>query len=170
MLETNEVTDMPFSASDGPVGYDVAEVDRFRGAVLEALSARDEVINGLRAELAAARGAAEQGGSTAATRVLELATVSADQLVAEAGEQAEEMVVAARTRADELVAAAQQQRDALLAELADRRAELEARNDALAVQEAEHRARLREHFAEQLALLDEEPLEGSVEPEAAVGG
>ncbi len=169
MTETNEVTEAPFSASLGPVGYDVAEVDRFRGAVLEALSARDEVINGLRAELAAARGSAaqEENGPTAATRVLQLATVSADQLVAEARAQAEETVAAARTEAGELVAAAEQQRAAVLADLADRQAELEARNEALAVQEAEHRERLREHFAEQLALLDDEE---RAEPETADRG
>lgn len=166
MLETNEVTETPFSTSRGPVGYDVAEVDRFRGAVLEALGARDEVINGLRAELAAGRGAAE-GGSGAATRVLELATASAEQLVAEAKAQAEEMVASARTQADEVVAEAEQRRDAVLVELADRCDELEARNEALAVQEAEHRERLREHFAEQLAMLDDED---PAEPEAAVNG
>lgn len=167
MIETSEMTQTLFSASVGPVGYDVAEVDRFRGAVLEALSARDEVINGLRAELAAGRGASEQEGSAAATRVLELATVSADQLVAEAKAQAEEMVASARTQADEVVAEAEQRRDAVLVELADRCDELEARNEALAVQEAEHRERLREHFAEQLAMLDDED---PAEPEAAVNG
>ncbi len=167
MLETNEVIEAPFSASLGPVGYDIAEVDRFRGAVLEALAARDEVIKGLRAELAAG-----QGGAAAATRVLELARVRAAQLVPAAEAQAEELVGAARTRADELVAEAEQRSDAVLAELADRRAELEARNEALAVQEADHRERLRRHFAEQLALLEESPEESpedSVEPEAAVG-
>ena len=165
MTETNEVTEAPFSASLGPVGYDVAEVDRFRGAVLEALSARDEVINGLRSELAAARGPVEGDGPTAATRVLELATVSADQLLAEARAQADQSLAAARTEADEIVAAAEQQRDTVLGDLADRQAELEARNEALAVQEVEHRERLREHFAEQLALLDDEE---PAEPETAV--
>jgi cell division septum initiation protein DivIVA len=164
MLETNEVTDTPFRVSTGPVGYDVAEVDRFRGAVLEALSARDEVIKGLRAEIAAARGTAAGDGSTAATRVLELATLSADELLAEARAQADETMAAARTGADELIAEAEQQRDAVLADLADRQAELEARNEALAVQEAEHRERLREHFAQQLALLDHER---PAEPEAS---
>jgi hypothetical protein len=138
--------------------------------VLEALAARDEVIKGLRAELAAGRGASEQGGPAAATRVLELATMSADQLVAEARAQAEETTASGRIQADELVAEAEQQRDAVLAELADRQAELEARNEALAVQEAEHRERLREHFAEQLALLDHEDDEEPVEPETADHG
>jgi cell division septum initiation protein DivIVA len=156
MQETNEATETPFTTSLGPVGYDVEEVDRFRGAVLEALSARDEVISGLRAELEGARAGEERDGSSAAARVLELATVNADQLLAEARAEADALVAAARVEADELATEVEQRCDAVLADLDDRRAELEARIEALTVQEAEHRERLREHFVEQLARLGDE--------------
>jgi len=165
MLDTDEVTEPHFKI--GPMGYDVAEVDRFRATVLEALTARDEAVHELRAQLAAARTGAGREGSSAAARVLELATVNADQLLDEARAEASSLVGAARAEAEQVTAdlarhqeeqAAEfdRHREGVLTELADRRATLEARIAALTEQETEHRDRLRSHFAQQLAQLDDD--------------
>ena len=101
-----------------------------------------------------------------AARLLERAAVNADQLVAEAENAAESMVSAARIEAEQLLAAGRaeaervtveidQHRTRVLAEVEDIKAGLEARIESLRQQENDNRSRLRRHFTEQLAQLDE---------------
>lgn len=104
--------------------------------------------------------------SVYAARLLERAAVNADQLVAEAETAAESMVSAARIEAEQLLAAGRaeaervtveidQHRTRVLAEVEDIKAGLEARIERLRQQENDNRSRLRRHFTEQLAQLDE---------------
>lgn len=195
MLTTDDVADKTFTTTRLREGYEIAEVDGFRTDVVEAITVRDKVISQLRDELTTARIHAHEARadavqsddrrdsddrgerSAAAVRVLELATVNADQLVAEARAEAEASMSAARREADELltssrseadrlkteleriktqqIAELEEHRSAVLAELADSTASLEAKIHRLRQQESEHRDHLRRHFAEQLTQLDE---------------
>ena len=114
--------------------------------------------------------------SSAATRLLELATRNADELVAEARTEAEQIVVAARTEAEQLEAETKARTEQLDAEARTRAQQLDAetetkRREALSdierekgrldgeVQslrtfESEYRSRLKSYFTEQLASLD----------------
>ena len=161
MLRSDDVADKTFTMTRLREGYEIAEVDCFRVDVAEAIALRDKVISELQQELAAARARpaeaaveveVDQGShdrsrresSAAAARLLELATVNADQLVADA--QAE---------AERVAAEVDEHRTTVLAEVADRKAALEAKLVSLRQLESEHRNRLRRHFTEQLAQLEE---------------
>jgi DivIVA domain-containing protein len=104
--------------------------------------------------------------SVYAARLLERAAVNADQLVAEAQNAADSLMSAARAEAEQLLAASRsdaervtveidRHRTQVLAEVEDIKSGLEARIATLRQQEDDNRSRLRRHFAEQLAQLDE---------------
>ena len=100
--------------------------------------------------------------SVAAARLLEMAAASADRLVADARAEADSLVGAARAGAERAAAELDQHRTEVLRELAQRQAATEARVRTLRQLESEHRSRLRVHFTEQLAQLDE------IEPEVSL--
>ncbi len=116
MLRTTDVADKTFTTSRLREGYEIAEVDRFLSEVAEAIALRDKVIADLQKELAEARvrpadtdieRASKDGDrretSAAAVRLLEMATVNADQLVVEAQTEAKSLVTAARAEAEQLI-------------------------------------------------------------------
>ena len=114
--------------------------------------------------------------STAATRLLELATNNADQVVAEAKEEADRIVGAARTKAERLEAETKTKTDRLeqdartraqmldseteakrrelFGDLEKEKQRLETEVENLRTFEREYRSRLRSYFTEQLAMLD----------------
>jgi cell division septum initiation protein DivIVA len=103
--------------------------------------------------------------SSAATRLLELATRSADELVGEARAEAERIVGEARTSSEQLEADARTRSEQLDVETAERRrllfSDLDTEKQALAGEvenlrsfEREYRARLKTYFEQQLAALD----------------
>jgi DivIVA domain-containing protein len=114
--------------------------------------------------------------SSAALRLLELATKNADEVVAEAKEEAEQIVGAARTeaerlesetkaktdtleqearsRAQNLDAETETKRSELLGDMEREKARLDAEVDTLRAFEREYRSRLRSYFTEQLQALD----------------
>lgn len=120
--------------------------------------------------------AVEEPPTSAAARMLELAAVTADQLVADARAEAESLVTRAQATAAEIaessrseadrvtaeltrtreeqVADLDRQRATALAGLAEERAALEAQVDTLRQLESDHRDRLRHHLTEQLSMLD----------------
>lgn len=114
--------------------------------------------------------------SSSSSRMLEVAALTADQLVADARTEAESLVTnaqataqqigeasrneaatmaaeLARTRAEQL-AEVESERATALAHLEDEKAALEARIATLREEEAEQRSRMRGLLTEQLALLD----------------
>jgi DivIVA domain-containing protein len=104
--------------------------------------------------------------SVYAARLLERAAVNADQLVAEAQNAADSLVGAARVEAEQLLAVSRSEaervtveidehRTKVLTEVEDIKSGLEARIASLQQQEDDSRSRLRRHFAEQLAQLDD---------------
>ncbi len=125
--------------------------------------------------------------SSAATRLLELATRNADELVAEARQEAEEIVVAARTdaervqaeslakaeqldteartRAQQLDAETDNRRREVLGEIEREKTRLDTEVANLRTFEREYRGRLKSYFTEQLAALD-----GSGETDEAAAG
>ncbi|HET7356086.1 MAG TPA: hypothetical protein VFJ09_05355 [Nocardioidaceae bacterium] len=189
MLSFDEVTGKTFATTRRGDGYDIGEVDKFRAEVAEAISARETVINGLRDELDARQRelAVDPGppdldrvrreASGAAVRLLEIATVNADELVNDARSEAESVVTAAQAEAEELLASSraeaqrsdaelarrheqevadlERHRASVLAELEEQRAALEAQVEALRQLESDHRESLRSHFTEHLARLDD---------------
>lgn len=114
--------------------------------------------------------------SSAATRLLELATRNADEVVAEAREEAQQIVATARTEAERLESETRQRTDKLDEEartraqnldaetetkrteaLADIQAEkqrLDGEVDNLRAFEREYRSRLKSYFTQQLEALD----------------
>ena len=113
----------------------------------------------------------------ASARVLEVATFTADQLVADAQAQADALVADARAEADALRAASREDADraagelsrlrdeqtadldreriAALSGLAEQKASLEAQVEVLRAQENDYRSQLRHQLTEHLALLGE---------------
>lgn len=113
---------------------------------------------------------------TSAARILEIAGVTADQLLGDARAEAESLVAAARAEADaihtdshaeahqaaaDLARRTQEQTDELdrertaaLAGLAEEKADLEDRIAALRQLQSDHQSQMRHHLAEQLSLLD----------------
>jgi len=111
----------------------------------------------------------------ASARVLEVATFTADQLVADAQAQADTLVADAQAEADALRAASREDADraagelsrlrdeqtadldreraAALTGLAEQKATLEAQVEALRAQEHDYRSQLRHQLTEHLALL-----------------
>lgn len=114
--------------------------------------------------------------SAAATRLLELATRNADEVVAEAREEAQQIVVTARTEADRLEAETRERTDRLdeeartraqhldaetegkrsqaLADIEREKQRLDTEVDNLRAFEREYRSRLKSYFSQQLEALD----------------
>ncbi len=103
--------------------------------------------------------------SSAALRLLELATKNADEVVAEAKEEAEQIVGAARTDAETLEQEArtrsqnldtetETKRNELIGDMERERARLDSEVETLRAFEREYRSRLKSYFTEQLAALD----------------
>lgn len=103
--------------------------------------------------------------SAAATRLLELATRNADEVVAEAREEAQQIVSGAREQADTLDREARTRADNLDRETQTRRSEatsaiasekqrLDEEVEGLRAFEREYRSRLRSYFTQQLDALD----------------
>ncbi len=114
--------------------------------------------------------------SSAATRLLELATRNADEVVAEAREEAEQIVVdarseaqrledetkarteelekRARTRAQNLDAETEAKRRELLGDMEREKQRLDGEVDNLRAFEREYRSRLKSYFTQQLEALD----------------
>lgn len=103
--------------------------------------------------------------SAAATRLLELATRNADEVVAEAREEAQQIVASAqeradtldreaRTRADHLDQETESRRSEATAAIAAERARLDEEVEGLRSFEREYRSRLRSYFTQQLDALD----------------
>ncbi len=118
--------------------------------------------------------------SSAALRLLELATRNADEVVAEAKEEAEQIVVAARTEAETVEQEARSRsqnldsetdtrRSELLSDLEKERMRLDGEVDTLRAFEREYRSRLKIYFTEQLEALDGGH-EGAAPPESAGEG
>ena len=106
----------------------------------------------------------EEAPPSPAARMLEVAAVTADRLVAEAEKDAESLVATAQAAADEIAEASRNERALVLDRLAEEKAELEAQIATLRETETEQRRQMRSHLAEQLALLDattvEQPTDG----------
>lgn len=103
--------------------------------------------------------------SSAATRLLELATRNADEVVAEARQEAQQIVTTAqqqadqldreaRTRADHLDSETSVRRAELMTSLEQERARLDEEVDGLRAFEREYRSRLRSYFTQQLDALE----------------
>jgi DivIVA domain-containing protein len=114
--------------------------------------------------------------SSAATRLLELATRNADEVVAEAREDAEKIVVQARTQAEKLEADTKERTDKLeqdartraqnldsetenrrrelLGEMEQEKGRLDGEIENLRAFEREYRSRLKSYFTQQLEALD----------------
>ncbi len=114
--------------------------------------------------------------SSAALRLLELATKNADEVVAEAKEEADQIVGAARNeaerleaetkarseqleqearaRAQNLDAETESKRAALLGDMEQEKTRLDGEVDTLRAFEREYRSRLKSYFSEQLQALD----------------
>lgn len=91
---------------------------------------------------------------SAAARMLEVAAVTADRLVADAEKEAESLLAAAQAEAEEIAEAGRNESARVLGRLADEKAELEAHIATLHQMEAEQRHQMRSHLTEHLALLD----------------
>src|SRR5690242_15323188 len=119
MLTTDSFAKRTIATTRRGDGYEVAEVDRFRDDVVQAITARDTVIDRLRAELEARPvevkvdadpadpDSARRESSLAAARLLEMATVNADQLVNDAKVEADSVLGAAQAEAERLRESAQ---------------------------------------------------------------
>ncbi|MGZ4536520.1 MAG: DivIVA domain-containing protein [Nocardioidaceae bacterium] len=193
MLTTADLTGKTFTTTRLREGYEMAEVDQFLAAVGETLAQRDEEIRELRKQLVAeaANGRALEAAaakaprpepapadvagpvresSTAAARLLEIATVNADRLVAEAKAHAgalvanahvdaDRLTTAARAEADQLTAAARDEASRVTADLAQRKeqqaADLDRQRQAALAEVAEKKATL-EAKVERLQRLESE--------------
>lgn len=189
MLRIEDAGDRAFTRTHLSDGYEIAEVDAFCSDVVEAITLRDEVIGQLQKQLVEARthlaDAADvreqldgnpRESSVASARLLEMAAVTADQLVTDAKAEVDSLMTAAHAEAEQLITASRseaervtaelargreqqaaeldQHRTTVLAEVTDRKAALEAKVELLRQLESEHRNRLRRHLTEQLAQLD----------------
>ena len=106
----------------------------------------------------------EEAPPSSAARMLEVAALTADRLVAESEKDAESLRATAQAAADEIAEASRNERALVLDRLAEEKAELEAQIATLRETEAEQRRQMRSHLTEQLALLDattvEQPTDG----------
>lgn len=156
-------------------GYSTTDVDAFLDRVAATLTRLTDELTRLRATLAEPGTAGPSAplprtlpgetGEEAALRTLLLAQRTADQVVADAGEEAERLLVAAREEADALRAEAEARVVALDREMTARRDEglagveadrqaLEAEVAQLAAFEREYRTRLKAHLQSQLQEID----------------
>ncbi len=97
-------------------------------------------------------------------RMLELAAMTADQLVADAKAEADLLVTTAQATADQIGEASRNEAETVAAELADTKAALEAQIAALRQQEIDQRSEMRRLLIEQLSLLDASSEEGRRDP------
>jgi DivIVA domain-containing protein len=172
MLTITELTDKTFTTTRLREGYEIAEVDAFVAEVRETLVQQERELDELRNRPAApidrVRGDGDpiRESSVAAARLLEMATVNADQLVCEAKAEAASLVAAANDDAEQITSSAlaeagrvsadlERHRESVLAEVAGRKAALEARVDDLQRLEAESRERLRGYFTDLLAQVQD---------------
>lgn len=91
---------------------------------------------------------------SASARMLEVAALTADRLVADAEKEAEGLLATAQAAADEIAEASRNERALVLDRLAEEKAELEAQIATLREMEAEQRRQMRSHLTDHLALLD----------------
>ena len=192
-LTPEDVSNKRFTPVRLREGYDMGEVDQFLDEVEAELARLTRENDDLRTKLSTA----QQGGAVAAThtgpaetikvatvadassaaaRLLEIATRNADELVADAKNQADKVVGEARTKAERLEAESKVKADRLEAdartraqmldsETAERRqqlfGDLEKEKDKLNSEvetlrsfEREYRSRLKSYFTQQLEALD----------------
>ncbi len=90
----------------------------------------------------------------AAARMLEVAAVTAEEIVAVAQAHAEAILEASRQEAHEAAAELDRRRTTTLAGLAEEKAELESQITTLRSLHDDHRSQLRRHLTQQLELLD----------------
>lgn len=209
-LTPQDVSNKRFTPVRLREGYDMGEVDQFLDEVEAELERLTRETEDLRSQLAAGggRSSAPSGGdggsgtpletiqvttapeaSSAATRLLELATRNADELVDGARADAEQLLGDARIEAERLTVeaaeeAAQVEEDArnrsrrldeetaerrtqLMNDLEDERDQLGAEVEDLKAFEREYRSRLRGYFQAQLERLDAEE-EGAADQAAAL--
>jgi DivIVA domain-containing protein len=113
--------------------------------------------------------------SSAATKLLELATRNADELVIDAQQQAERILDVARSDAERLESDARTRSEMLDSETAERRqqlfSDLDRDKEKLGVEvenlrafEREYRAKLKTYFEQQLSALDGNELDGAAAP------
>ena len=205
-LTPEDVSNKRFTPVRLREGYDMGEVDQFLDEVQAEISRltsenedlRSKVSGGQRGNGATAPGkggsSATQGetaaaapretikvttvadASSAAARLLEIATRNADELVGEAKDEADRILSEARTKGERLEADSKQKadrvesdarsrsqmidsetaerREQLLGDLELERERLDAEVESLRGFEREYRSRLRTYFEQQLAALD----------------
>ncbi|MFL6133074.1 MAG: DivIVA domain-containing protein [Nocardioidaceae bacterium] len=212
-LTPEDVSNKRFTPVRLREGYDMGEVDQFLDEVEAELSRLTRENDDLRSKLSAAQ---QNGGSTAvseptqdrkaapaatelpkvttvadassaAARLLEIATRNADELVTEAKGEADKVVGEARTKAERLEAEAKsksermeedartrsqmldaetaERRQQLLGDLEKEKGQLNTEVANLRSFEREYRSRLKNYFQQQLAALD-----GNGEGGEALGG
>jgi DivIVA domain-containing protein len=212
-LTPEDVSNKRFTPVRLREGYDMGEVDQFLDEVEAELSRLTRENDDLRDKLSAAQ---RGGGSTAvsepsqerkaapaptelpkvttvadassaAARLLEIATRNADELVTEAKGEADKVVGEARTKAERLEAEAKsksermeedartrsqmldsetaERRQQLLGDLEKEKGQLNTEVENLRAFEREYRSRLKNYFQQQLAALD-----GNGEGDETLGG
>jgi cell division septum initiation protein DivIVA len=97
----------------------------------------------------------------AAARMLEVAAVTAEEIVSIAQAHAEAILEASRQEANEAEAELDRKRTTTLAGLADEKAELESQITTLRSLHDDHRSQMRRHLTQQLELLDHTASESS---------
>jgi DivIVA domain-containing protein len=211
-LTPEDVSNKRFTPVRLREGYDMGEVDQFLDEVEAELSRLSRENDDLRNKLSAAQ---KGGGATAvsqadeerraptpaelpkvttvadassaAARLLEIATRNADELVTEAKAEADKVVGEARTKAERLEAEAKtksermeedartrsqmldsetaERRQQLLGDLEKEKGQLNTEVENLRAFEREYRSRLKNYFQQQLAALD-----GSTEGDETLSG
>jgi hypothetical protein len=112
--------------------------------------------------------ASARDGTSAAARLLEIATRNADELLDEAKTEAASIVATAQAEAEQVHAELEEtraeqnaelerQRTTVLADLAERQAALKAEVARLEQLEQEHRNRMRKYLTQQLAQIEPNP-------------
>ncbi|HYO41017.1 MAG TPA: DivIVA domain-containing protein [Nocardioidaceae bacterium] len=151
------------TVGDSAVGESATGDSPTPGSVSDARAAGTPAVSPAPSETIRVTTVAE--ASSAAVRLLEIATRNADQLVDEARSQADSIVEEARTTAEQVEADARNRSQLLDSETSERRTQLfgdlerqrQALNgevDNLRTFEREYRSRLKSYFQQQLAALD----------------
>lgn len=132
----------------------------------------DEDGNAAGADLNTEPAAPTPGGEAASSsaRMLELAAITADQLVADARTEAETMAAELSRTAAEQRADLDRERTTAMARLADEKADIEAKIAVLREMEADQRAQMRRLLTEQLALLDATRSDSPDSPDSPADG
>lgn len=167
--EKTEKTEEPAVAEAPPVSGEAEQTTAEPQAVPAASGLRPSPHEQIRVTTSAE-------ASSAATRLLELATRNADEVVAEAREEAQQILATARTEAEQLESETRQRADKLdeeartraqnldaetegkrsqaLADVEREKQRLDAEVDNLRAFEREYRSRLKSYFTQQLEALD----------------